>query len=254
MPERSDEELMLAAGRGDRAAFGVLVERHGRTVVHFVRRFLGDIGRETAEDLAQDVFLKAWKASGGFHPQAAVTTWLLQIATNTSLNYRRRQRLRRMISLWSDSDRDMAQRDSDPAVESEATERGDSVRRAIGALPTNQRAAIVLRHYHDFSYSQIAEVLELSVAAVESLLFRARKHLHRTLDRADQSAGQPPTSNRPTGEDRQSPRYSARGGPSTSYAPSQGGPQGGPAIDTQSADANLEQPPQVSSKLGAEPL
>ena len=81
MPERSDEDLMLAAGRGDRAAFGVLVERHYRGMVHFAQRFLGDIARETAEDLVQDVFLKAWKTSRTFKPRAAVRTWLMRITT-----------------------------------------------------------------------------------------------------------------------------------------------------------------------------
>jgi RNA polymerase sigma-70 factor (ECF subfamily) len=181
MPQRSDEELMLAAGQGDRRAFGVLVERHGATVVRFVQRFLGDIGRETAEDLAQDVFLKAWKAAAKFTPQAKVLTWLLRITTNTCLNHRRGQRLRRFVFFGNDPVPDVASRASESGDDEESRDRGRFVRTAVAALPANQRAAVVLRHYHDFSYSQIAEVLELSVPAVESLLFRARRRLEKTL-------------------------------------------------------------------------
>ncbi len=191
MPECSDEELMLAAGRGDRAAFGVLVERHYRGIVHFAQRFLGDADRETAEDLAQDVFLKAWKTSRTFKPRALVRTWLMRITTNTCLDHRRRGRLRRALSLWNVSPSDLPvggqrveQRSSltfAPGAKQEDQERGDPVRRAIVQLPFKQRAAIVLRHYHEFPYAEIAEVLEVSVPAVESLLFRARSSLRDRL-------------------------------------------------------------------------
>ncbi len=181
MPERTDKELMLASGRGDRAAFGLLAERHYRDVVHFAQRFLGTIGRETAEDLAQDVFLKVWRSASRFEPRAAVKTWLLRTTTNTCLDYRRRHRLRRALSLSSDTAREPVDNVSGPASASELRERADRSRRAIAALPAKQRAAIVLRHYHDFSYSEIAETLKLSVPAVESLLFRARRSLRAKL-------------------------------------------------------------------------
>ena len=102
MVERTDEELLSAAGRGDRGAFGELVERHHRAVVHFVHRFIGSGDRGTVEDLAQDVFLNAWKAARSFSPRAKVLTWLLHIAKNTCLNYQRRQRLRRTAPLDED--------------------------------------------------------------------------------------------------------------------------------------------------------
>jgi len=172
---------MSAAGCGDRTAFSVLVERHYRSVTHFAQRFLGDIGRESAEDLAQDVFLKAWKASSGFRPRAMVKTWLLRITTNTCLNYRRRQRFRRVLSLWSESTPEPVERDTSTTSGAESRDRRDNVRRATAALPSKQRAAIVLRHYHEFSYAEIAQILELSVPAVESLLFRARASLREKL-------------------------------------------------------------------------
>ncbi|MGD2110352.1 MAG: RNA polymerase sigma factor, partial [Phycisphaerae bacterium] len=162
-------------------AFGTLVERHGRTIVHFVQRFLGDIGRETAEDLAQEVLIKAWQASSTFTPQAKVLTWLLRITTNTCLNHRRRQRLRRALSLTSESATEVVDRAASHERRAETVEQGKRVRKAVTRLPANQRAAIVLRHYHGFSYAQIAEVLEVSVPSIESLLFRARRRLQKTL-------------------------------------------------------------------------
>ena len=181
MSKPDSEDLMLAAGRGDRAAFGLLVERYYRAIVHFAQRFLGDIGRETAEDLAQDVFLKAWKTSRTYQPRATVQTWLMRIATNTCLDHRRRGRLRRTLSLGSESVPDLPAGDSGPARASAAREGTDPVQLAIVQLPFKQRASIVLRHYHEFSYAQIAEVLDVSVPAVESLLFRARANLRAKL-------------------------------------------------------------------------
>jgi len=181
MSNRRDEDLLQDAGGGDREAFGVLVERHHRAVMQFVHRFLGDIGRDTAEDLAQDVFLKAWKAASSFEPRAQAITWLLRIATNTCLNYRRGKRLRRAVSLDANTEADIPDRQAGPAAASQAREQADRVRRAIAELPPNQRAAIVLRHFHGLSYAEISDVLDVSVSAVESLLFRARRTLRVAL-------------------------------------------------------------------------
>jgi RNA polymerase sigma-70 factor (ECF subfamily) len=181
MPERTDEELMLASGHGDRKAFSLLAERHYRGVMYFVQRFLGNIGRETAEDLTQDVFLKAWKAAARFKPRAAVRTWLLRSATNACLDYRRRSRLRRTLSLSDDAGYHPAGDAARSETASENCELADGTRRALAGLPTKQRAAVVLRHYHDLPYTEIAEILGLSVSAVESVLFRARRTLRAKL-------------------------------------------------------------------------
>ena len=76
-----DNDLMLAAGQGDRSAFGILVERHHRAIVQFAYRFLATPDRNAAEDLAQDVFLAAWKAAPVFRSRAKVLTWLLLLKT-----------------------------------------------------------------------------------------------------------------------------------------------------------------------------
>ena len=178
MAETDDLELLLAAGRGDRDAFSLLAERHHRAVIHYVHRFLGRIDLATAEDIAQDVFLRAWTACPSFTPRAKVLTWLLQIATNACLNHRRAMRLRRMFSL---GDTDAA--GSGPVEAAEGRDaQAEAVRDAIARLPDAQRAVIILRHYHDLSYADIAAALEVSVSSVESLLFRSRRKLRAILE------------------------------------------------------------------------
>ncbi|MCP4593507.1 MAG: sigma-70 family RNA polymerase sigma factor [bacterium] len=185
MSERSDEALMAEVSRGDRAAFGMVVERHYPTVVRFAQRFLGSAARQVAEDVAQDVFLKAWRAARNYEPRAKVVTWLLRIATNTCLNHRRRERLRGALSLGGGTVPEPVDMAGGPAAAWESRERAAEVRGAISGLPSRQRAAVVLRHYHELSYVEIAAVLELSVPAVESLLFRARKALRTSLAEMD---------------------------------------------------------------------
>ena len=188
---REDEDLMLAAGRGDRDAFAVLVERYHRAVVQFVQRFLGVAGRQTAEDLAQDVFLAAWQVAGSFRPRAKVLTWLLRITTNVCLNYRRGNRLRQAASLSVDGTSGQAGVESEqPDARAMACERAQEVSRAVAGLPTNQRAAVLLRHFHGLPYSEIAAVLDTSVSGVESLLFRARRTLRARLAGENETAPQ----------------------------------------------------------------
>jgi RNA polymerase sigma-70 factor (ECF subfamily) len=175
----ADEALLRAAGQGDRNAFGQFVERHHRSIVQFAYRFLNCRDRATAEDLAQDVFLKAWQATPTYKPQARATTWLFRIATNTCLNRKRADRLRRTIALPQAELPSHAQEAGENTV-SEAELR---VRRQITRLPEAQRAAVVLRHYHELPYADIAEILGTTVPSVESLLFRARKALRQALQK-----------------------------------------------------------------------
>jgi len=188
MSLNDDEQLMLAAAQGDREAFGSLVERHHPGVLRFVHRFLGIVDGHTAEDLAQDVFLAAWKAAPSFRPRAKVLTWLLRITTNICLNYRRRSRLRATVSLTAQAFLSARQGEAGlrsgterPDAREIAREEAETVSKAIADLPSKQRTAIVLRHFHGLSYAEIAEVLDTSVSAVESLLFRARQSLREVL-------------------------------------------------------------------------
>ncbi len=172
MSERSDQELMQAAAGGDADAFGEIVTRHQRLVFQFLYRFHGGPDRDAVEDLVQDVFLRAWRAVKTYRPEAKVTTWLLQIALNLSLNYRRSMRLRRTRVLEDNRGAEAGPGDHELI---------ESVRTAVAALPEGQRAALVLATYHELSYAEIAEILETTRGAIESLLFRARENLRKRL-------------------------------------------------------------------------
>jgi RNA polymerase sigma-70 factor (ECF subfamily) len=191
MDPHEEAGLMMAAGRGDRGAFGVLVERHHAAVVRFTHRFLGIRERHDAEDLAQEVFLAAWKAAPAFEPKARVRTWLLRLTTHACLNHRRRNRLRQTVPLDCAGHAADCGRETDgPQARAVSREHCEGVSAAVVALPTKQRAAILLRHFDGLSYAEIADALDTSVSAVESLLFRARRTLGKSL-RAKKTAAPP---------------------------------------------------------------
>jgi len=174
-PQASDEDLLVRAGRGDRCAFESVVASNHAALTSFVQRYLATSDRNVVDDVTQQTWLGAWQACPKFVPRARVRTWLFRIAINTCLNYRRSQRLRRMAPL---SGADERSADSTVLEENPNIER---LRIRIQQLPERQRCALLLKHYHDFSYRQIAETLEVSVPAVESLLFRARRTLAKDL-------------------------------------------------------------------------
>ncbi len=172
-----ESELLRAIARGDHLAFKRLVERYQSRLFNFLYRYLRD--RETAEDLTQEVFLKVYQAAPRFEPRAKVRTWVFTIAYNLAVNELRRHRRRRLLGLLVREDRG--------ATAIEASEAGDhleleeTMTAALGLLPHNQRAALLLRVRDELSYQEIAEVLGVSRASVESLLFRARERLRRLL-------------------------------------------------------------------------
>jgi RNA polymerase sigma-70 factor (ECF subfamily) len=175
MPEADDDTtLLLAAGRGDRQAFGEIVERHHRTVVHFIHRFLAIADRATAEDIAQDVFLAAWQAAPSFKPRAAVRTWLLRITANKCLNHKRARRRRPTVPLVTEP--------ASPDAGDLEEDLSRQLRAAMADLAPRQRAAVLLRHAHGLAHADIAAVLETSPPVVKALLFRAHRRLGQIID------------------------------------------------------------------------
>ncbi|MBU6182153.1 MAG: sigma-70 family RNA polymerase sigma factor [Verrucomicrobia bacterium] len=177
MEELDDAGLMRLAAGGDERAFEILVERHQNMVVGTAAKMLG--GVEGAEDLAQQVFLRAWQAAGRYRPTAKFTTWLLTITRNLVFNECRRRMAHRTVSL-DDPDSGLPERACGGAAGAEALHERElerAVDAAIAALPESQRLAVVLRRFEAMPYGEIAEVLGTSVPAVKSLLFRARADL-----------------------------------------------------------------------------
>jgi RNA polymerase sigma-70 factor (ECF subfamily) len=184
----SDVDLMLRVKRGDKEAFRVLVERHQRSVINTIYRAISD--SYESEDLAQRVFVQVYRASKRYNPTAKFTTWLFTIVHNTILNeYRRRSRhaAESLEALTQPSGPDevgMSFADTtapDPGDEVAVRELKARIRVAVEKLPTQQRMAVILCRYEGQSYEEIAKVLKCSVAAVKSLLHRARVALKEEL-------------------------------------------------------------------------
>ncbi len=172
----SDAELMLRVKSGDEDSFAYLLLKHRDPVVNYLYRMVQNAG--VAEELAQDVFLRVYRARQNYEPTAKFTTWLYRIATHVALNALRDGKYaRNMQALDDDShgERPRELRDPQPTVEDNmvAQARGWEIRRAVQALPEKQRAAVILHKYHELDYKEIAQSLRCSESAVKSLLFRA---------------------------------------------------------------------------------
>ncbi|HUJ80369.1 MAG TPA: sigma-70 family RNA polymerase sigma factor [Candidatus Acidoferrales bacterium] len=192
---RSDVQLMLEAKAGNDASFEHLLQRYRTPLVNFLYRMVRDSA--TAEDLAQEVFLRVYRARHGYEASAKFTTWLFRIATNLALNRIRDSRYRQMeVSL------DVRAEDDQPVMELPARElrvdqilierdRTVIIRRAVEALPEKQRIAVLLHKYEEMDYCEIAKVLECSESALKSLLFRAYETLRVQLAPLVGSAASP---------------------------------------------------------------
>jgi RNA polymerase sigma-70 factor (ECF subfamily) len=185
-PER-DVRLMEKVRNGDMDAFRELVEAHQKRVIGTVTRMLGN--ESESEDLAQQVFIRVWKSAPRWEPSAKFTTWLYTILRNLVFNESRRRSRHptRSLDAASEDDDHPRQFADDSAKAPDTTlldaEMQDAIERAIQELPEAQRMAVVMRRYQDVSYEEIAEVLELTVPSVKSLLFRARTELREKLKR-----------------------------------------------------------------------
>jgi RNA polymerase sigma-70 factor, ECF subfamily len=180
---RTDVQLMLDVKAGDNASFDFLLQKYRSPLVNFLNRMVRD--RATAEDLAQEVFLRVYRARKQYTPSAKFTTWLFRIATNVALNSVRDTRHQRMevsLDAPASEDEDAAPRQF-PAREKRIDEhmverdRTEIIRRAIWSLPEKQRAAVLLHKYEEMDYVEIARILDCSEGALKSLLFRAYESL-----------------------------------------------------------------------------
>jgi len=183
---RSDVQLMLDVKAGDEQSFGLLLQRYRTPLVNFLYRMVRS--REQAEDLAQEVFIRVYRAREEYVPSAKFTTWLFRIATNLALNSLRDHRHEKLeismdapvIADAEDGDeKPFEVADKHPTIEQKLVEedRKKMIRRAIEKLPEKQRAAVLLHKYQELDYSEIAKILSVSESALKSLLFRAYESL-----------------------------------------------------------------------------
>ena len=172
----TDRRLILLAARGDQDAFGELVHHHQSSVFNIAYRMLGS--HSDAEDVAQEVFIRAYRSFETFDTERPLMPWLKRITINVCLNRIKQNRPTPSVD-------DLRQQPEEPSPGPEAQtanrEREAQVRTAILSLSPQYRAVIELRHFQDLSYSEISKVLDRPITSVKSDLFRARKILGEKL-------------------------------------------------------------------------
>jgi RNA polymerase sigma-70 factor (ECF subfamily) len=183
-----DIRLMLRVRDDDTAAFEQLVELYQRRLVAIMNHLVGNA--EEAEDLAQEVFLRVYRARKKYRPRSKFSTWLFTIANNLALNALRSRQRKPVVSLPAQdsgplgarpAEQLVRDRGSGPMQRLQRQELAGLIRQALEGLNERQRMAVVLNKFEDMNYAEIAEVMGLTTKAVKSLLSRARDNLRVAL-------------------------------------------------------------------------
>lgn len=181
---------MLRVRDDDAIAFELLIDRHQGKIVRFMQGWVSSF--EQAEDLAQEVFLRVYKARKNYMPTAKFTTWLYRIANNVASNHVRDNALRREYQLSKAENSStagliieniaVAPSGFQPSRRIDQTERSAMILQALQALGERQRMALMLSKFEGMSYQEISDTMGLSVQAIKSLLSRARVNLKNLLE------------------------------------------------------------------------
>lgn len=181
-----DEDLVLRVQQGDKSAFDLLVIKYQHKIIQLVNRYVKDPSE--AQDVAQEAFIKAYRALGNFRGDSAFYTWLYRIAINTAKNYLV-SRSRRSSDYQVDIQDAEALENAPQLQGMETPERLllnqeiiDTIKTAIDKLPEEMRTAIMLREFEGMSYEEIAEAMDCPVGTVRSRIFRAREAIDNKLN------------------------------------------------------------------------
>ncbi len=180
----SDEDLVAAFQAGDVGAFDDLVRRWDRRIQSAAYRLVGS--HDEARDVAQEAFLKAYRALGSFKQEARFSSWLYQIALNLGRDRLRRRRVRPDVSLeLVEESAERPIRDAGPSALEvlETQDLARAVRSAVAALPEEQREVVILKEYQGLTFVEIAEVLEVPLSTVKTRLYRGLGQLRSRLER-----------------------------------------------------------------------
>jgi RNA polymerase sigma-70 factor (ECF subfamily) len=184
-----DVRLMLQVRDDVQGAFETLVDRYRHRLLGVMVHLVGRV--EEAEDLTQEVFLRVYRARKGYRPRAKFSTWLFTIANHLAMNHLRGKGRNPTVPIGGEDtgsrpvvpvgERALA-REGTPSAQMRQVELSEVVREALDVLGEDQKVAVLLNKFEDMSYSEIAEVMGRSEAAVKSLLARARNHLREQLE------------------------------------------------------------------------
>ena len=180
MPELSDDDLIRMYRDGDAEAFETLFDRHYRSVYNFARAILGDSAGP--DEVLQEAFLTVARTAGTYTPRGRFRSWLMRIVRNRCLNHLAAERARRAaVSERGAEARAIASGERPPAERADDDEQAAILRAAIATLPERQREAIALYAFEQMTYREVAEVLEMPINTVKTLIHRARADLARQL-------------------------------------------------------------------------
>ena len=183
----ADQVLVERVQHGDKQAFGLLVAKYQRKLMRLLSRMIRDPAE--VEDVAQDAFIKAYRALPGFRGESAFYTWLYRIGINTAKNYLAGQRRRAPTTTDVASEEAEGFEDGDQLRDNNTPERilmskeiGNTVNAAMDELPEDLRTAIMLREIDGLSYEEIAQVMDCPIGTVRSRIFRAREAIAARLE------------------------------------------------------------------------
>jgi RNA polymerase sigma-70 factor, ECF subfamily len=182
-----ESEIIEGIKEGNEEAFRVLVDNYHQMVVNTCFGLLHNI--DDAEDVAQEVFIEVFRSAGNFRGDSKITTWLYRIAVNRSLNFIRDNKRRKLVLTLENlisfkKPETITDCTANPELNLENIQRAQILHKAVDSLPENQRVAFTLNKYEDLSYLEISEIMNLSVSAVESLLYRSKQNLQKKLYRS----------------------------------------------------------------------
>jgi RNA polymerase sigma-70 factor (ECF subfamily) len=183
LTQLADGELVQTAVAGRESSFEELVRRYQRPIAAYVYRMVGDY--DAALDLTQEVFIKVYNSLSRYRAEFKFSTWIYKIAHNAAIDHLRRHAVREQAMTTSvDGERRevlIESRRLTPEQESERKERRTEIESVVQLLPSSYRELIVLRHSHDLSYDEMAEVTGLPLGTVKNRLFRAREAMRDLL-------------------------------------------------------------------------
>jgi RNA polymerase sigma-70 factor (ECF subfamily) len=178
--DRMDQDLVNKALQGDHGAFERLVDKYMKRIYYLAYRMTRD--HDSADELAQESFVKAYQALGNFKPGYNFYTWIYRICVNLSINFLKKE----SHTVSADQLRELnilpeRTTELDQLERMITSEQAGIVRKALDTLPPEQRSAFILKTYDNMSYEQMAEIMECSIGTVMSRLFRARQKLRNAL-------------------------------------------------------------------------